>query len=165
MLNSLDYNSCPSILASRTHILSYFYKLPLLLYLFSEYLLNFLSNFYIPSCVEKHSDLWSWNSLKKHWFKALLLMSLSTQNSSQCPCHYALGRRKLLISAGRTLLIICSPNSEKGGKKLWLFYQNSVRKCEDNLEHYIFYILFDLQFFQTWWFYSFVNNIYHIVWY
>ena len=93
-----------------------------MLYLSSEYLLNFLSNFYIPSCVEKHSDLWSWNSLKKHWFKALLLTSLSTQNSSQCPCYYTLGRRKLLISPGRTLLKICSLNSEgnRFSKEFWL---------------------------------------------
>ena len=35
------------------YILSYFYKLPIGPYLFPECLLNFLSNFHVPPCVEK----------------------------------------------------------------------------------------------------------------
>ena len=52
---------------------------------------------------------------------------------------------------------------ESGGGNYDFLHQNSVRKNEDDLEHYVFYILRDFQFFQM--LYSFVNNIYYIVWY
>ena len=38
--------------------------------------------------------------------------------------------------------------AERGGGKYDLLYQNSVRKYEDDLEHYVSHILYDLQFFQ-----------------
>ena len=37
-------------------------------------------------------------------------------------------------------------SAERDGGNFDLLYQNSVRKCEDDLEHYIFYILYDLPF-------------------
>ena len=40
--------------------------------------------------------------------------------------------------------------AERGGGKYDLLYQNSVRKYEDDLEHYVSHILYDLQFFQIW---------------
>ena len=55
--------------------------------------------------------------------------------------------------------------AEKGTGNYDLLYQNSVGKYEDDLEHNVFYILYSLQFLQKGWLYSFVNNIYHIVWY
>ena len=40
------------------------------------------------------------------------------------------------------------PTAERGGENYDLLYQNSVGKYEDDLEHQVFYILYDLQFFQ-----------------
>ena len=83
---------------------------------------------------------------------------------------------KFLLSRPRQTEIIHSPRqhsfenlfpqtAKRGGGNYNLLYQNSVRKYEDDLEHLVFYILYDLQFFQMWWLYSFINNIHHIVWY
>ena len=50
--------------------------------------------------------------------------------------HQVLGRGKLLISPGRILLKNCFPQQQKGaGGNYDLFYQKSVRKYEDDLEH------------------------------
>ena len=46
-----------------------------------------------------------------------------------------------------------------------LLHHNLIKKYQDDLEHQVVYILYDLWVFQMWRLYSFVNNIYHIVWY
>ena len=40
------------------------------------------------------------------------------------------------------------PTTERSGRNSDLLYQNLVRKYEDDLEHWVFYVLCDLQFFQ-----------------
>ena len=56
---------------------------------------------------------------------------------------------KILIPSGRILSIICFPQQQKGEEEIMIcFYQNSVRQYEGDLEHQVFYILSDLQFFQ-----------------
>ena len=76
-------------------------------------------------------------------------MPLPTQNSPPSFCHHPLARRKLLIPPGSAHSKICSPpTAEKDGGNYDLLYQNSVRKYEDDLEHQVFYILCNLQFFQ-----------------
>ena len=40
------------------------------------------------------------------------------------------------------------PTAERGGGNYDLLYQNSNTKHEDDLGHYVIYILYDLQFFQ-----------------
>ena len=58
------------------------------------------------------------------------------------------------------------PTVEKGGENYDLLYQNSIRKYEDDLEHWVIYILYVCNCSKCDSFtYSFVNNIYHIVWY
>ena len=42
-----------------------------------------------------------------------------------------------------------SPTAEISGRNYDFLYQNSVRKYEDDLEHEVFYILYDLQFFSS----------------
>ena len=41
-------------------------------------------------------------------------------------------------------LKICFPQDKKGGEKYDLLYQSSIRKYEDDLEHKVIYILYDL---------------------
>ena len=41
------------------------------------------------------------------------------------------------------------PTAERGGGNYDFLYQNSVRKYEGDLEHLVFYILYDLHLFQT----------------
>ena len=68
-------------------------------------------------------------------------MPLPIQNSLPSSCHHALGRRKLLIPKGNILSKICFPQQQKGWTKLYLFYQNSVRKYEDDLEHFFLFCM------------------------
>ena len=59
------------------------------------------------------------------------------------------GRRKLLIPPRQhSFENLFPPTAKKGGGNYDLLYQISVRKCEDVLEHKVFYIMYDLQFFQ-----------------
>ena len=83
-------------------------------------------------------------------------MLLPTQNSPPSSRHHALGRRKLLPHSIRSKILFL-PTAERGGGNYELLYQNSVRKYEDNLEHSVSYVLYDLQYFQMWWLYSFVK--------
>ena len=55
--------------------------------------------------------------------------------------------------------------AERGREKLWFDLSKFSQKIWRWLETCFFYILYDLQFFQMWWLYSFANKIYHIVWY
>ena len=72
-------------------------------------------------------------------FNAFLLMLFPTQNSPPSSCHHALGRRKILIPPGSILLTICFPQQQKRMKGNYdLLYPNSVRKYEDDLDHYAF---------------------------
>ena len=41
-----------------------------------------------------------------------------------------------------------SPPVQMGEGNYKFLYQNSVRKCEHDLEHYLFHILYDLHFFK-----------------
>ena len=45
------------------------------------------------------------------------------------------------------VLKICFPRDERGGENYDFLYQNSIRKYEDDFEHWFIYILFDLEFF------------------
>ena len=64
-----------------------------------------------------------------HWIHAFLLMpQFPTQNSRQ------------------DFLKICFHQEKRGGENYGLLYQNSIRKYEDELEHYAIYILYDLRF-------------------
>ena len=65
-----------------------------------------------------------------HWFEAFLVVPFSAQNSPPCFCHRALGRKNLLIPPGIILSKICFP-----------------QQAEDDLKRYVFYIFYDLQFF------------------
>ena len=66
----------------------------------------------------------------------------------------------------QNFLKICFPQNRRGGRKLDLLYQNSIRKYEDDLEHQFFSIWYDGNFSKCDGFsYNFVNNIYQIVWY
>ena len=44
-------------------------------------------------------------------------------------------------------LKICFTHDERGGENYDLPYQNSVKKEEDDLEHWFIYILYELHFF------------------
>ena len=41
-------------------------------------------------------------------------------------------------------LKICFPQAKRDGENYDSLYQNSIRKYEDDLEHYFIYILYDL---------------------
>ena len=143
MANSLDYHPCPSRLASRIHLFIFLYTHEGFISLSPECLLNFLSNSYIPSYVGKISNLWSWHSWKMHWFEVFLLIPFPTQNSPPSSCHRTLGRRKLLILLGSILSKICFSQQQKRVEETMI--------CFIKIQSEIFYILYDLQFFQMWW--------------
>ena len=67
-----------------------------------------------------------------------------TQSLPSSFCHQALGSRKLLV----TQAAFFRESAERGGENYDLLDQNFFRKYEADLEHNLFYILHDLQFFQ-----------------
>ena len=74
--------------------------------------------------------VWICPDSKMHWFYAILVMpQFPTKNSRQ------------------EFLKIRFPKDKVGGEKYDLIYQNSLRKYEDDLEHLVIYIWYDLQFF------------------
>ena len=56
-------------------------------------------------------------------------------------------------------------NSRKKWRKLWFDLSKFSQKMWRWLGTLGFYILYDFEFFQMWWLYNFVNNIYHIACY
>ena len=94
--------------------------------------------------------------------RGILLMPLPIQNSPRSSCHRTLGRRKLLISPGNIFSKSVSPNSRMTEETLIYFAKipSENMKMTWSISLFIFCI-----FFQMLWLYSFVNNIYHIVWY
>ena len=84
-------------------------------------------NFYIPTCVGKKFKFIDFTILENALFRG---------NYPPSSYYYVLGRGKLLIPPGSILLKNCFPQQQKGaGGNYDLFYQNSVRKYEDDLEH------------------------------
>ena len=111
------------------------------------------------------SGEWSSLSKKMHWFKAFLSCPspLKTRPQVLVITPEAEGNYSFPLAAFFRKSV--SPTWERAGGNYDLLYQNSVRKYKDDLQDQVFYILYDLQFFQMWWLYSFVNNIHHIVCY
>ena len=71
--------------------------------------------------------VWICPDSKMHWFYAILVMpQFPTKNSRQ------------------EFLKIRFPKDKVGGEKYDLIYQNSLRKYEDDLEHLVIYIWYDL---------------------
>ena len=143
MVNSLDYHPCPSRLASRIHPFIFLYthegfislSLQNACWIFSQTLI-------FHHMWEKFSNLWSWHSWKMHWFEVFLLIPFPTQNSPPSSCHRTLGRRKLLILLGSILSKICFSQQQKRVEETMI--------CFIKIQSEIFYILYDLQFFQMW---------------
>ena len=118
------------------YILSYFYKLPRALSLSPEFLLDFLSNVYIPPCVGKMFEFMEFTFLEN---------ALIRGSFTHAPPHSKLAPN-FLSSRPRQKEITHSPRqhsfenlfpltTERGGGNYDLLYQNSVRKYEDDLEH------------------------------
>ena len=73
---------------------------------------------------------------------------LPTQSLFPNSYHHTLGRRKLLTPPGSIFSKFVFPTAERDGRKHDLHYQNAIRKFEDDFEHCVIYILYDLQFLQ-----------------
>ena len=74
--------------------------------------------------------------------------------------HHTLSRWNLFIHPGSILFKnLFSPTAERGGGNYDLLYQNSMKKLKMTWNIRLF------TFFMICYFYSVVNNIYHVVWY
>ena len=81
---------------------------------------------------------------------------------SSCPRQ----KGKLLIPQGSIVSKIWFIQQQKGVEDTMIcFIKSQPENMKMTWNIRFFYILCDLQFFQIWWFYNFVNNIYYIVWY
>ena len=105
------------------------------LYLSQKWLFNFLSNFYMPSCVGKLFKFIKFTVPENALIRGILLVPLLTQYSPSALRDHTLSRRKLLITPGNILSKICYPQQQKGVEKTDLLYQSSGRKYEYDLEH------------------------------
>ena len=81
----------------------------------------------------------------KHFTHARSQSKLTPKFLSSCP------RQKEITHSPRqhSFENLFHPTAEKGGGKYDFLYQNSVRKYEDDLKHYVFHIFYDLQFFSN----------------
>ena len=117
MINSVDYQSCPSSLASMIYLISINF---LLRYPSPEYLLNFLSNLYIPICGRKLFKLMVFTFLEN-----ALNLDIFTHGPpphSKIPpssYHHALDRRNYSFSQAAFFRKSVSHNSWKRWRKLW----------------------------------------------
>ena len=162
IVSSFDYHPCPWLLASRIH--------PFI----------FLSNHWGIISLQNACWYFSQTFIFQHVRKICRFMEfIHLENAlirvifTQVPPHSNLAHKFLLSRSKQTGIThslrphffenLFPPTVGRGRGNYDLLYQNSVRKYEDDLEHLVFYILHDLQFFPMWWLYSFVNNICHIV--
>ena len=147
MVNSLDYHPFPSRLA-QGYILSYYCKLLRVLSLSRMLVELFLKLLYSTIC-GKIFPIYEVHIPRK---------CIDSRHFQSYPSHSKLAT-KFLSSRPRQKEISHSPRqhsfenlfpptAEKVGGNYDLRYQNSVRKCEDDLEHQAFYILYDLHFLQ-----------------
>ena len=114
MISSVDYHPCPSRLASRIHPFI-FYINSLWLYLSPEFLLNFLSNMYIPPCVGKSSKFMVFIFLENALNLGIFTHPpLPIQNSPLSYYQNTLGRRKLLIPSGSIFFENLFPQQQQG---------------------------------------------------
>ena len=134
MVNNLDYH-----LSFKISLKDKFFHISinsLGLYLSPEYLLNFISNFYIPPCVGKFSKF----MVKVHIPRKFIDRGIFIH----APSHSKL-TPKFLLSRPRQKEITHSPRQhsfenlfpptvEMGGGNYDLLYNNSVRKDEDDLD-------------------------------
>ena len=124
---------------SQGYILSCFYIFHISLssiglYLSPQCLLNFLSNYYIPSCVS--IQIYRVHIPRMHLFEAFLFMPLLTQKSPPTSCHHALRQKEITHSPRKhSFENLFPPTVKRGGGNYDLLYQNSVRKNEHDLEH------------------------------
>ena len=124
------------------------------LYLCPECLLNFFSNFYIPPYVGKIFKFMEHTFLENAMIRGIFAHAPPSPLQT---CFQVLiitpYRQKGITHSTRqhSFENLFSPTVERGGGNYDLLNQ-------------VFYILCNLQIFQMWWLYSFLNNIY-IVWY
>ena len=86
------------------------------------------SDLYIPPCVGKFFEFMIFTFLEN----ALNLCSFT---------HASVLLSKLQVEFFENLF---SSTKTKGVEETMFLYQNLIRKCEDDLEHYFIYILYDL---------------------
>ena len=131
--------------------------------MFSEFSLKCL---YFHHVCKKLPNLWSSHSWKMHWIETFLLMHRFTWNFPPSSCHHALyGEGKYLFPEAAFCRKSASLISRKGWRKLRFalskFHQKILRWL--GTLGFLYFVWFAI--FQMWWIYSFVNNIYHTVWY
>ena len=121
MVNSLDFWLTPLSFKISLKDTSFRISVNFLgLYLSPECLLNVLSNFYIPQCIDLRY-FYSCPSPLKTCPQVLVITPYAEENYST---HRQRSFKNLFsLTAGR------------GIGNYDLLYQNSVRKCEDDLEH------------------------------
>ena len=123
------------------YILSYFQKLPRALPPSPEHLLNFLSNFYIPPCVENIFKFMEFTFVENALIRGIFI---HVPPNSKLTSKYLSSRtrqKKITYSSRQySFENLFPPTAESGGGNYDLLYQNSARKYEVDLDHQVFYI-------------------------
>ena len=99
--------------------------------------------------LEKFSNLWSFTFIENALIRGIF--AHTPHHSKLAPKFLSSRPRQKEITHSpkqHSFKNLFAPTAETGGGNYSFLYQNSVRKYEDDLEHYSLYILYDLQFFQ-----------------
>ena len=115
------------------------------LYLSPECLFNLLSNLYLPSCVENIFTFMVFTFLENAINLGIFIhVFLTTQNSHPSSCYHTLDRLRLHSPKQNFFEDLFHLAAERGGRNYDLLYHNSISKSEDDSEHQVIYMLYDL---------------------
>ena len=121
------------------YILSYFYKLLRAFYLSPEWLLNFLSNLYIPPCVGKISKFMEFTFLEN-----VLIRSIFTHAPPHNSPLKPQAEENYSFPPGSILSKICFPLQQRRVEETMIFFikfQSENRKMSWNIR-FLYYVWF-----------------------